>query len=160
MVRTIIKGLLALLVVAGAAPFILPLDEGRPLLSLDDLKAPSLPELPKVDLTSPAGESAAEPGPAHVYRWKDEGGNWHYSDEAPPEGTAYETIVTEPVRNTIPAPAQPASEPEGTAAAGASEDDTDTPSIYSPEGVRKVLEDARDVQTLMDDHNKRLDGQL
>lgn len=153
MVRTIIKGLLALLVIAGASPFILPLDEGRPLLSLDDLKAPSLPELPQVDLSSLESEPEADPAPVRVHRWKDDRGNWHYSDEAPPAGVAYETIVAEPVRNTIPAP------PDA-AAAGTAEDASEAPSPYSPEGVKNVLEDARGVQTLLDNHTKRLDEQL
>jgi len=33
-----------------------------------------------------------EPPSSHVYKWRDADGEWHVSDEPPPEGTPYQRL--------------------------------------------------------------------
>jgi len=164
-VRLLIKGLLVLLVIAGIAPFALPLNDGRPLFSLSDLKTPSVLEMPEIDVTPDDEEDSA---PLIVYRWENEQGNWQFSNERPPEGIDYETINVDPDLSAMDSPdagsgpallsAEPGSRP------GALADGTgappDTPNPYDPGEIRKTLDDARDIQTLLDAHKQRMDEQL
>jgi len=39
-----------------------------------------------------------------VYKWRDEQGVWHVTDEPPPPGTEYETQEYLPDTNVLPAP--------------------------------------------------------
>lgn len=150
--RLFIKLMLLLVLLAVVIPFALPLRDGKPLLSLSAIKWPTLPEvkLPKVELPQSldlSGDGAT--GPVTVYRWRDSDGAWQYSSTPPAAGIAYESRTVDTATNVVPAlvPAAPAAP-----AAAAEEKKEDkaaapaAPSPYSPEGVKKLFEDARGVR--------------
>ena len=74
----------------------LPVKDGKPFFSIDDLKAilsgekPGM-RVPDVNLGGDVG-SANESG-GNAYRWQDKDGKWHFSDRQP-EGTAEEITLT------------------------------------------------------------------
>ncbi len=152
--RLFIKLLLLVLLLAVVIPFALPLRDGKPLLSLSAIKWPTLPEvkLPKVELPQSldlSGDGAT--GPVTVYRWRDSDGAWQYSSTPPAAGIAYESRTVDTATNVVPplAPAAPAAP-----AAAAEEKKEDkaaapvAPSPYSPDGVKKLFEDARGVRDM------------
>jgi hypothetical protein len=119
----IIRLLLLLLILAGILPFIFPWQ--KPLLSwrslslpdLSDIKAKlaELPETPSI-LSEPSADKSDEPRNVTIYRWQDEQGGWHFSNEVPPQGTNYEQMSVDPDTNLLPgqqaSPEQPAQDKE------------------------------------------------
>ena len=60
--------------------------------------------------TLPEALRAPRPAPAAVapplYKWKDQSGQWHISDQ-PPAGRAYETVIVDPNTNVLPSGVAP-----------------------------------------------------
>jgi hypothetical protein len=95
-----------------------------------------------------------------VYKWQDASGEWHFSNQPPPEGVAssvkiYRTDAN--ITQAVETPPEPASEPAATA---------DIPQgaapllpITDPERVQQLVEDAKNVQKLMDQRVKDIDAQ-
>ena len=91
--------LIALVVIACAMPFFMHDRYGRPLMTLADLKMPDLktPDLP-VSLADKLGSDDSRDHAAGgaqnsddtvtVYRWKDDQGIWHFSDNVNPDGSS------------------------------------------------------------------------
>ena len=50
------------------------------------------------------------PEVTRVYKWQDKEGNWHVSDQPPPEGTSFETRDYRSDENVLPLPPQLQSE--------------------------------------------------
>ena len=91
--------LIALVVIACAMPFFMHDRYGRPLITVADLKMPDLktPELPVSLADKPgsddnrdntAGNPQKSDDTVTVYRWKDDQGIWHFSDNVNPEGSS------------------------------------------------------------------------
>ena len=91
--KIVLKILLFLLVLGVAAPFfLLKKEDGRPLLSLDDIKAPNLslpdiaPLVNEVKVVMPTtGLKEIDKETREIYKWQDEYGEWHFSDEPRPD---------------------------------------------------------------------------
>lgn len=99
-----LKYLIAIVIIAGIAPFMLPDGQGGRLLSWDELRWPSLtPALPDLDLGLPAGGPAE---PRTVYKWRGADGSWHYGDQ-PPAGVDAQPVEVHPGQNVLPAPKPP-----------------------------------------------------
>jgi hypothetical protein len=157
------KLLLAALVVAMLLPFtILRKDDGTTMLSFSDFKLPdfsppALPELPKVDsITDSVGTSG---GQVTIYEWRDSEGNIQFTNEPPPQGVEFAIRQFDPNANVIQSVQLPTEEPEPAAsetqqpqAPGAVE----APSPYSPESVKKLMDDAKNVEKLL---NQRFQNQ-
>lgn len=97
--RTFLMALLAVLLLAAAAGFLVMDEHGRPyLLSLLHLGSIA---------PSPAGDEDA----ITVYKWQDAEGNWHYADTPPPGSGAQAVKVGPPtVAPEPPAAGDPAEE--------------------------------------------------
>lgn len=69
-----IKIMILALVVAFVGLFFITGPDGEPIMTVDEFLSPP-----------PMGNVAPDPGPTQVYRYQDENGVWHFSDE-PVEG--------------------------------------------------------------------------
>lgn len=75
--KLFIKLLMFLVVLALAAPFFMKKPDGSPMLTLQSIGLKSVAD--KVDAVK---HEVSVPKTAQVYRWQDEKGVWHYSDQA------------------------------------------------------------------------------
>ncbi len=154
--RLVIKSLLALLVLAGAVPFVLPLRDGKPLLSWSDIKLPKLPvEVPDVSL--PADSSS--PQEVALYRWRDADGVIQFSNEPPPPGIAFESVSIDPNANIV----QPFTAPEpkaGEPGPGQPPQTAQPGSPYSPENVQQLFEDTHKIRETADARTRDLERTL
>jgi len=99
--KPVIRILLLILVLSAAFLFFFPMKNSKPLLSLDKLTMPNLSDikLPEVNLPNLSGDSPS--GQVTVYKWQDASGNWHFSNEPPPDNTPYQTTKVDPNANLI-----------------------------------------------------------
>ena len=157
------KLLLAALVVAILLPFtILKKDDGTTMLSfsdfnLPDFSPPSLPELPKVDsITDSVGMSG---GQVTIYEWRDSEGDIQFTNEPPPQGVEFEIRQFDPNANVIQSVKLPPAKPEPAASETQQPQESgapEAPSPYSPESVKKLMDDAKNVEKLL---NQRFQNQ-
>lgn len=84
--------LLTMIVLASVMPFIMKGQDGRPLMTLANLKMPDL-KVPGKETMSTIVDGASDNNPlakkdaeVTVYRWQDDQGIWHYSDAVNPQG--------------------------------------------------------------------------
>lgn len=156
------KFLLAALVIAMLLPFtILKKDDGTPMMSfssfgLPDFSAPRLPDLPRVDSIT---DSVGGGGEVAIYQWQDSEGNIQFTNEAPPEGVEYQIRHYDPNANVIQSVKLPAEETEPKAGETEQPSTTgalETPSPYSPDGVKKMMEETRNIEKLL---NQRFQDQ-
>lgn len=75
--KLFIKLLMFLVVLALAAPFFMKKPDGSPMLTLQSIGLKSV-----VDKVDAVKHEVSVPKTAQVYRWQDEKGVWHYSDQA------------------------------------------------------------------------------
>lgn len=75
--KLFIKLLLFFVVLAMAAPFFMKKPDGSPMLTLQSIGLQSV-----VDKVATTKHELNVPKTAQVYRWQDEQGVWHYSDQA------------------------------------------------------------------------------
>lgn len=75
--KLFIKLLMFLVVLALAAPFFMKKPDGSPMLTLQSIGLKSV-----VDKVDAVKHEVSAPKTAQVYRWQDEKGVWHYSDQA------------------------------------------------------------------------------
>ena len=118
----------------------------------------------KPDIKIPDGLSlpAQKAAKQQVYKWKDADGVWHFSSEPPTDNSVFEQLEIDPNINVIASvPVEPKEEPVGqpqeSVDSGQDEDDKDNPVDfpYSPERVKKLMDDARDVQKTLNDRAER-----
>ena len=133
---------------------------------LPNINMPSLPDLPDTDIKKLLPDKLSSHSKAEqIYKWQDDRGVWHFSQEKPP-GTEVEAITLTPNRNLVKATElAAASEPNeertpytkriGGKTSDSSEQET-LGSPYSPEGIKKLMEDARGVQELVNKRNEVL----
>lgn len=86
--KLFIKFMIFIVVLACAGPFILKRPDGRPWMTISDLKAPDIatPDIsPLTDQVKKLGGSDEENAAAEqttIFKWQDKDGVWHFSDEA------------------------------------------------------------------------------
>lgn len=123
-----------------------------------DNSAPLLRGLGKVkSLTQQATPEA--PVETVVYKWQDKNGEWHFSNHPPPEGAAASTTTYRSDINVV-APPQAESPPTQESPAAKLADNPGIPSllpITDPDRVKKLINDAKNVQNLADDRQHQLD---
>lgn len=173
-----------LTVLGLVAPFILKDDSGRPLLNLHDLQAHQgafkqsilqtrdwLSALLKKAETQVSQtqqqtqEHKSEQSSSNqVYKWRDEQGQWQFSDQAPAH-TQAEMLTFNPNENILPATSPTSSANKNTPTHNAEPTEsikkTDTssliPGLPTLEQAKKIMEDAKKVQGLSDQHAKELE---
>ena len=154
--RFFIKILITLVVLAILLPFtLLKGKDGRPLMSLDKLKAPdiSVPSLPA---------SGRDGGNKDlIYRWTDSEGVIHFTNTPPPQGVEYTVKGYDPNTNLIQSVELPQDEepsvrkPVQAATKKPPGSLQEIGNPYSVEKVEKLMEDAQNVQKLLEDRLKR-----
>ena len=156
------KLLLATLVLAMLLPFtILKKNDGSTMLSFADFKlpnfsAPSLPEVPGVDSIGDSVDVGG--GQVTIYEWRDSRGGIQFTNEPPPEGVEYQVRQYDPNANVIQSVKSPTAAPEPEVAENSEPETAGTleaPSPYSPEGVKKLMDDAKNVEKLLNERFQR-----
>jgi len=133
--------------------FVMKRPDGQPWLTVDDL-------MPNMSAAKTEARAIAKPG--EVYRWQDDEGMWHFSDEPPVKQVALDPVKLQPDRNLIQGlrnkePAQEASaEPEQDQPGM----DLPLPTTIPIKDIPKLLDDARKVQDLMNERQKQLEKVL
>jgi len=103
-----------------------------------------------------AGEVADESGP-QVYKWKDEAGVWQFTNELPAGVTGVETVE---IRSNSSLKAfKPEVEPEPEKDQGlAKSESMELDLIPTPGRVKKLIDDAQNVQNMLDERAKQMDS--
>lgn len=146
-----IRFMICLVVIAIAAPFMIPGPNGTPIMTLDMLKfyKPSV-SLPDINLGgSDQGSGSASQS---MYRYQDENGVWHFSDQAPENGSAEQVQLNSDI-NLMEARQVQESRQQATTELPIS------PLTAITRGA-EVMEDAQAVQQLMDDRVDQMDQSL
>lgn len=93
---------------------------------------------------------------AQVYRWQDKNGQWHFSDQQPKGGSA-QVMHLDMSANIIESAKQ--AKPATKEASAAAPSVPSSP-VLSPTQAAKALEQAKQVQGLMDDRQRQLDAAI
>ena len=168
--KIFVKLLVLLLVLGLAAPFIMKRPDGRPWMALPDV----LPDTGAASaivsrywsglrdrFNTPEFSVGTDTGPTQVYKWRDSAGNWQYSDKPNPAG-ASETLWVDPNSNLVQAtvvpepPKKPKIADEVTAQDG--KIGVPLPLTVQPGQVSTLIQDARQVQELMNGRQQTLDA--
>lgn len=133
--------LLLLLAVAAVGLFALPLRNGQPLLTPDDLP-------PALRTALPARlQPAATPAVVTIYRWRDAQGIWQYGSSPPPDGRPYESHNVDTAANADLFPAAPSTgKPSGNRTTTVEPAPSAPTTPYSTERVQKLFDDARSLR--------------
>ncbi len=140
-----IRFMIAIVVIAVVAPFMIPGPDGRPIMTLDKLNfsKPSLPSFSNGD---------ARASSETLYRYQDGQGVWHYTDQEPAVSNAEQIEVSTDINLMQAAAAAPTrTSPESNISAN--------PLTAITRGG-EVLEDAQAVQGMLDDRLDQMDQSL
>lgn len=107
--------------------------------------------------SSAKGQSTAQSSAqAQVYRWQDKDGHWHFSDQEPKNGAA-QVMKLDMSANIIESAKQ--AKPVAKEAPAAAPTVPSIP-VLSPTQAAKALEQAKQVQGLMDNRQRQLDAAI
>lgn len=136
-----------------AIPFLVNGPDGKPVMSLPD------------SFSGDDSESTdTQPPATHYYRWQDEQGRWHFSDnrdQTAPAPDSAEQMSMRPATNIMD------KLPENRAADNGAQDRRygdggerrmPFPTTIDPRDIPKLIDDAKDVQRLMDERSEQLQG--
>ncbi|MEM1262910.1 MAG: DUF4124 domain-containing protein [Pseudomonadota bacterium] len=160
--RLFAKLMLLLVIAALAGPFILKGSDGKPLWSIASVKASvqsvwnQLGNDAEQNLQAVGVDAMSDD--VEIYRWQDENGQWHFSEE-PPAGIAAETMTIDPDTNMISLPALPEPLPAETApdSGDAAAIQTQPPEgIPSAEDTRQLMEDVRNLQNVVNERDQQI----
>ncbi len=151
----------SLLVGAIAWPFFMKNRGGEPMLSIPTLTDWQPPALK--DFIPGAGESGGVKSPLSggtqvFYKWRDEHGQLHYSDEPPPQTAEFQIVEVDPNANVIQS--VPVDEEEEATPEPAKALPGDVSEILTPGNARKVLEDAKVARKMMESRTENIDQAL
>lgn len=161
--------MLLILILAMAGPFILKGPDGHPLMNVKDLSA----QMAVVRngarqywewFRGKAGQTIQRGKPAgaqqRIYKWKDAGGEWHYSDKINPEGSSQEIHINPDVNVLAPVPIrsdehvnQPA---QVSRPAHENRSYPGFPLSVSPGEAARLINDAKGIQGMMDERSKQI----
>lgn len=159
--RLMIKFFIFILVLGLGAPFILKQPDGTPWMDARQF-IPEVKHWPQ-DIKNwfnamgreiPSSMSDSEAEKTTVYRWRAADGSWQFSDK-PPVQVESETIIVDPNANLIqglPQPMPAETEVEKT------DIEVPVPMTISPDQLKKLKQDAENIQQLMDDRAQQLDN--
>lgn len=147
----IIKCIIMVMLALGVSNYLIYIKTGKMPFSFDRFNAPSFSALPDVPKLIGGGKEQA-------YKWTDENGVTHYSSEPPQElGKQALLLEVDPNTNLI----QGAREKDEILPSIAPEP-SNTPlpagSVYNPQNVKKLMDDAKAVQETMNERAKQLEG--
>jgi hypothetical protein len=109
-----------------------------------------LSDLEKLKAKAPEGFSnAVTDEKVQVYKWRDEHGVMQFSNTPPASGAAAEQIVLKPNSNIVQAVKIPVKE------SAAEEVSSSAPNPYSIKGMKKVMDDAKGVEQLLQNRHEQ-----
>lgn len=165
------KLMIAVLFIGMLLPFtILKGPDGETLMSLSDIAMPdfSMPEMPEFSRafkgSEPVpGDDSDLGGKDLFYQWYDDQGNVQFTTEPPAQGIEYTIKSFDPDTNLIQAVKAPpeqgaADEPDTGERQSAKSDDIGNP--YSGDSIKKLLDDARNVEKLINQRYKDQESAL
>jgi len=159
--KFMIKLMVVGLIIAVLLPFtVLKGKDGKPLMSFSDLKAPDI-KVPEVDL--PGALPASQPkdsmqGKDVVFQWRDAQGNLHFSSKPPRDGSEYSIKGYDPTQNLIQSVKPKVEAPKVDSVqikTELPESKADVGSAYSPEKVKQLMDDAKNVEQLLQQRMKQ-----
>ncbi|MDJ0881539.1 MAG: DUF4124 domain-containing protein [Gammaproteobacteria bacterium] len=156
-----VKLMITALVLAVLLPFtVLKGKDGRPLMSLNDLKAPdlTLPEVPDA-MNLPEGTKLGKREDI-IYQWRDAKGELHFTSAPPPKGVEYTAKGYDPNANLIQSIEVKHEEAQPVMAEPQIKKPTDIGNPYSPDNIQKLIDDAHNVQQLMNERMKQQESIL
>lgn len=151
--------MLVLVAIAFAGPMLLKKPDGTPFIEFPSIELPSTEE--SWDSSNNFSASGTNQS---FYKWQDEDGTWHYSDEAP-TGKTVETITVNTNTNLIQGLRVEKNKIENI---GNESDIKKKPAIEETsviplpmtvpiEKVTDMLKDAHNIQNIMDSRTKKID---
>lgn len=148
MKKLVIKCILMIGVFMGISQYFVYIMTGKS--PLEGLKPPSF----SLDsISAPSIENIATGGKQTVYKWVDANGVTQYSAEPPPDQVA-DTLEVDPNTNLVQGLKMEEEEEEGTTTAAP---EVNMPqNIYSPGAVKKLIDDAKNVSSML---NERYNGE-
>ncbi len=162
----IFKAILVVLIALGASNYLVYLQTGKAPFDFNDLQLPDMPtdlipsELPKVSLQLPdisldslkQDKPAANAGTDTIYKWVDENGVTQLSSEPPPAQQNAQILVVDPNANVIQSAGQVSGpETDDKQATATAPSPLLQGQVYSPSQVNKLMDDAKNVQQLLND---------
>ncbi|MCP4875655.1 MAG: DUF4124 domain-containing protein [Gammaproteobacteria bacterium] len=160
--KLFVKLMIAALFIALLLPFtILKNESGKTLMSFSDFSLPdfSVPDMPGFsDAKNLAPSVGNFDGQDIFYRWYDADGNVQFTSEPPAQGIEYTIKGYDPNANVIQAVKIPPKEVDSTETTPtkSKSDSEDIGNPYSEESIKKLFEDAENVEKLL---NQRLKDQ-
>jgi hypothetical protein len=171
-----IKFILFLVVLAVAGPFIMKRPDGRPLLTINDIKSgdsaimKSFKTLTGLFHSSSSTLSLDDNLPeeeqllTRVHKWQDKEGTWHFSDQQP-EGAASETVEIDPNQNILEMNDAEVlkklmgdkEEKTASAAQALAPPPNMIPGLPSIDQAKQAMDNAKAVQGLLDNHYKQIE---
>ena len=166
------KLMIALLVLALLLPFTyLKDDNGDSLMSFSDFRMPdfSLPgfSLPDIPGFSSSGNKASSDedlaGKDLFYKWYDAEGNVQFTTEPPVDGIEYTVKGFDPDANVIQAVKIPVNETvadDSKPEQNKNEPSESTDNPYSPEKIKKLFEDTKNLEALLNQRAQDQDSAI
>lgn len=168
--KLFIKTMMVVVILAVGGLFILKQPDGTPWLKVDDFTSSTSP-LEKVTeqiksswsdvekSTSELVQLKPAPEKSAVYRWKSSDGKWHMSDIPPVDDTQVEIVYIEPNGNVIDLSSN---------TSHATSDNKEShnaatvplPMTTSPQQAKKLIEDAKNIQSLLDKRAEKLQAAI
>lgn len=155
--RLLFKTMLPLIIVLGMISYVMYLNGHHPLQIFSTVSVPKQASAFMNEINrsaNSAGEAVFQRQKETIYKWQDEHGQWHYGKIRPLNAASAETVTIDPNVNVIGSAKRQGhstiSQPES--ARAAEEPVVDPASLpkgfeaYSPDNVKKLFEDAKQVQ--------------
>lgn len=162
----IIKFFAFILVLGLAGMFVLKDPNGQAFLSVDDFIPDTSKITASVEKILPEQVVGGGSEKTMVYRWQDANGNWQFSDQPPSDVIAEQVLIDTHLNSDIAPPTPktkaPVSEQRSGNAVWIGDSDS-TPSIgttVSPDKIEKLVDDAKNVQQLIDNRDQQLQDAL
>lgn len=157
-----IKVFCCLLVLGFAGLFVLKSPNGTPWLSISDFMPDTRSLESSINDLVPNVSSDDERDSVPVYKWRDAQGNWQFSDQ-PPKGVEAELVTVDTTinRNLLPAPSRNVETSSTTTNSGGAtliSNKSLSPTTVAPTDIPTLIDDARNVQELIDGRQDRLDS--
>jgi len=144
--KVIFKAVLMLGIVLGISNYVMYLMTGKTPFS----------QVPDVSISTPNLSEMMPKGSERAYKWTDANGVVHYSSEPPPEVEA-QVMDVDPNTNMIQG--LRAEAPKETEAAPAPTPTLPQGNVYNPKNVQKLIEDAKNVQNVLNERYESLEKQ-
>ena len=106
--------------------------------------------------SSISSDSSTITSSSTIYKWQDETGQWHYSDSPNPHGKSIELTLNPEDITVIGAEDTSILNLESSTSEMSA--NTQTPSILSPESIKKLFEEAENIEKKLEKRNKEINN--